>query len=70
MHDVEPLSEERLEAHYKSLGKGTSNNVICCVLADIFHNSTDEHVRLQCRRAAAMAKAMSRKLADYKQGRC
>lgn len=67
MRDVDPLSKKKIEGHYEGFKKGgTSNNVICCVLADIYHHSNDERIRLQCRRALAMAKAMSKKLEYYK----
>lgn len=61
MHDVEPLSHEQMEAHFKEWEQnwGTTRNTICCTLAYAYHNSTDDSVRLQLRRAAAMAKRMS-----------
>jgi len=63
-----------MDLHYRQWIKrkettGAANNVICCVLAEIYYATEDEHIKVQCRRAAAMAKAMSRKLSDYKQRR-
>ena len=67
MHDVDPVDEKVLEHHYWQYKRGGgAPNVICCVLADIFSNTKNDHIKLQCRRAAAMAKAMSKKLEYYK----
>ena len=67
MHDIEPVDEKVLEKHYWEYCRGGgAPNVICCVLADIFSNTNDEHLKMQCRRATAMAKAMSMKLQYYK----
>ena len=67
MNDVTPLSEKKMELHYQQLSRGgTANNTICCVLADIWKHTDDSRVRLQCRRAAKMAKRMSKKLQYYK----
>jgi hypothetical protein len=70
MHDVTPCEEELVETHYKQLERGgTANNTICCVLADVYHYTTDERLRFQLRRAITMAKAMSHKLQEYKKER-
>lgn len=68
MHDVDPLSERRMETHYRGIvdNNEEANNVICCVLADIYHNIEDPRLRLQCQRAATMAKRMQHKLWKYK----
>ena len=57
----EPVSEEQMKwvSHH---------NTICETIRRIYEKSTDPDVRLKCREATAMAKAMSRKLTEYKDG--
>jgi len=41
---------------------------ICQVLRDIYHSTDRNDIRLKCRVAVAMARAMHEKLKKYKQG--
>lgn len=57
----QPVSEKEMD---KSRYDG--HHTICQTLRDIYHASDDENIRIRCRMAMAMAKAMHRKLKDYK----
>lgn len=43
------------------------HNTVCQKLRDIFIKTEDEEIKLMCREAMAMAKAMHNKLKRYKQ---
>ncbi len=43
----------------------SSQHTICQVLRDIYFKTKDEDIKLKCRLATAMAKAMDKKLKEY-----
>ena len=53
----EPVPEAEMD--------NVKHNSIYQVLRDIYHLSVDEEVRVRCRIATAMAKAMHKKLVEY-----
>lgn len=53
---VELMDVTRYEGHFS----------ICQKLRDIYHMTDDEEIKLTCRIAMAMAKAMQNKLKKYK----
>ena len=57
----EPVSEQEME---RSRYEG--HHSICQTLRDMYHETTDENIKLKCRLCVAMAKAMNKKLQDYK----
>lgn len=57
----EPVSEE-------SMKWDSPKNTICNTIREIYNAIDDPDARLNCRLATAMAKAMSRKLTEYKKG--
>lgn len=60
LHKHEPVTK-------KEMNWISPNNSICQVLREIYHNSTDETVKKNCRVAVSMAKSMTKKLKDYKE---
>ncbi len=58
----EPVSEREMD---KTRWDG--HHSICQTLRDIYHMTDDCEVKLKCRLAMAMAKAMHEKLKEYKQ---
>ena len=57
LHKHDPVSEA-------IMGHKSPNNSICQVLRDIYWKTDDPDIRLWCREATAMAKAMSRRIAE------
>lgn len=55
----EPVSEE-------SMNHVSPRYTICETLRSIYHSTADESIRLKCRTATAMAKAMTARLTEYK----
>ena len=58
-HDPVPESEmdrTRYDGHYS----------ICQWLRDMYHETDDANIKFKCRMCMAMAKAMNKKLQDYK----
>jgi hypothetical protein len=43
------------------------DNTLCNILRDMYHLSNDPGVKLKCRLAFSMGKAMCQKLTEYKQ---
>lgn len=60
----EPVPESKMKRRrYKG------HNTICQTLRDIYALTDNEEIKLKCRIAMAMAKAMQDKLKEYKRGR-
>jgi len=59
LHKHEPVSEE-------AMGHKSPNHSICQVLRDIYWKTEDPEIRLWCREATAMAKAITRRLAELR----
>lgn len=56
-----PASEEEMEKRMKG------SNTICNTLREIYRMTDDSEIRLKCRIAFSMGKAMSQKLAWYQE---
>ena len=54
-----PASEEDMEKRMKR------NNTICNILREMYHMTDDPEIRLKCRLAFSMGKAMCEKLTQY-----
>ena len=54
--------------HPNVMEKEFGQNTICQTLRDCYHMTDDPDIRLNLRIAVAMAKAMTRKLREYKAG--
>lgn len=54
--DISEMDKKRWEGHHS----------ICQTLRDIYHMTDNEDLRLKCRVAMAMTKAMNKKLKSYK----
>jgi hypothetical protein len=54
---VSEMDRSRYEGHHS----------ICQTLRDIYHMSDDEELKMKCRLAMAMAKAMNEQLKRYKE---
>jgi hypothetical protein len=61
LHKHPPITKEKMNWI-------SPKNSICQKLRDIYHASQDEDVRMDCRVAMSMAKAMNRKLEQYQKG--
>ena len=59
LHKHEPISESEMNA-------ASPRNSICETLRGIYHSTEDPDIRLKCREAVSMAKAMSAKLEEKK----
>jgi len=57
----EPVSEKIMD-----IKDYEGHHSICQFLRDIYHKTNDEEIKLKCRVAVAMAKAMNEKLKWYK----
>lgn len=61
IHEHEPVADSEMQASNRI-------NTICQTLRDIYHKTDDKEIKLKCRIAVAMAKAMENKLTEYKDG--
>lgn len=68
-----PVSEEEMEkpvelasAEEMDIKRWEGHHTICQTLRDIYHITDNQEVKLKCRLAVAMAKAMNEKLKWYK----
>ena len=59
IHKHEPVTEE-------AMNWISPKRTICQLIREIYHKSSDPEVRLLCREATAMAKAMTAKLIEDK----
>lgn len=66
-----PVSEEEMlkpaTDEEMAFSRYAGHHTICQTLRDIWATTDDDEVKMKCRLAMAMAKAMHRKLKDYNQ---
>ena len=58
LHEHEPISEAEMR-------KRPGPYTVCRVLRDIYFSTDNEHIKLKCRVATSMTKAMTKKLFEY-----
>ena len=58
---------EPIRESYMDMKRFEGHHSICQTLRDIYHMTDDEKLKLKCRVAMAMTKAMHEKLKKYKQ---
>ena len=56
----QPASEEDMNKRMKG------DNTLCNILREMYHMTDNPEIRLKCRIAFSMGKAMCQKLSDYK----
>ena len=56
-----PVPESEMD-----MSRWQGHHSICQMLRDMYHETTDENIRLKCRTCMAMAKSMNKKLQYYK----
>jgi hypothetical protein len=61
IHKHEPIPEGQMFL-------ANNKNTICQTIRDIYHKTDDQEIKLKCRIAVTMAKAMEGKLTEYKDG--
>ena len=67
-NETTPLSEkEPIEEREMNITRWEGHHTICQTLRDMYHMTTDQKIKVECRKGMAMAKAIHERLKKHKQ---